>query len=165
MDHPQPAFNLLTSLPVDRPIRECILVDWHILVDAEKGDRVENHPEIWEEFELPDVLAELSTDDLVNLQPFRGKLNLNAIAIGLGLEDIKYEPETFPGLVYDFEEYEATALVFRESILFAVGETEDATSDALETVLDRIETLGLGDDIELDADRQTLRVSEIIHQE
>ena len=27
-------------------------------------------------------------------------LNLNAIAIGLGLESIEYEPEQFPGLVY-----------------------------------------------------------------
>jgi len=27
-------------------------------------------------------------------------LNLNAIAIGLGLENIEYEPEQFPGLVY-----------------------------------------------------------------
>lgn len=27
-------------------------------------------------------------------------LSLNAIAIGLGLEDVEYEPEQFPGLVY-----------------------------------------------------------------
>ena len=31
-------------------------------------------------------------------------LNLNAIAIGLGLESVEYEPEQFPGLVYRLEE-------------------------------------------------------------
>ncbi len=40
------------------------------------------------------------------------EVNLEALAITLGLEHTEYEPEQFPGLIYRPTEYEVTLLVF-----------------------------------------------------
>lgn len=40
------------------------------------------------------------------------QLNLNAIAIALGLEQVEYEPEQFPGLVYRLVEPSVVILLF-----------------------------------------------------
>jgi len=54
-------------------------------------------------------------------------LNLNAIAIGLGLENIEYEPEQFPGLVYRIDEPKVVVLIFSSGKLVVTGgkSTED----------------------------------------
>lgn len=164
MEHSQPAFDFLTSLPMETPLDESVFIDWYAYegIDAEKGDDIENHPEIWDVWEFPRVLTELSTEDSVSLQPFSGQLNLNAMAIGLGLEDVKYEPEKYGGLVYNPEEYDATVFVFWYGILFSVGETEESSANALEQTLDCIESLGLDEDATFDVDMQTGRVSDFI---
>ncbi len=38
--------------------------------------------------------------NIVAISDLCGELNLNEVAMGLGLENIEYEPEQFPGLVY-----------------------------------------------------------------
>ena len=38
-------------------------------------------------------------------------VNLNAVAIGLGLEDVVYDPDRFPGIVYEPDAYEETVVV------------------------------------------------------
>jgi len=43
---------------------------------------------------------EIIVQNIVTSADLGENLNLNAIAIGLGLENIEYEPEQFPGLVY-----------------------------------------------------------------
>jgi len=48
-------------------------------------------------------------------------LNLNAIAIGLGLENIEYEPEQFPGLVYRIDEPKVVVLIFSSGKLVVTG--------------------------------------------
>lgn len=163
MDHPQPAFDLLTSLPMDNPVEENVFVDWYAYetVDAERGDDITSHPEVWEHLELPVVLDELSTDDFVSLQQFSGELNLNALAIGLGLENIRYEPEVFSGVVYDPADYDATALIFWRDIFLTVGESADATADLVDYTLDRLEMLGLNDEVEFES-TQTNRVSDFL---
>ena len=40
------------------------------------------------------------------------EINLNAIAISLGLEKVEYEPEQFPGLVYRLDEPKVVVLLF-----------------------------------------------------
>jgi len=54
--------------------------------------------------------------------------NLNALAIGLGLEQVEYEPEQFPGLVYRPEEMGAVALIFGSGklVITGVASIEDA---------------------------------------
>jgi len=43
---------------------------------------------------------EVKVQNIVASADLGTDLNLNAIAIGLGLENVEYEPEQFPGLVY-----------------------------------------------------------------
>ncbi len=48
-------------------------------------------------------------------------LNLNAIAIGLGLENIEYEPEQFPGLVYRLDNPRVVVLIFGSGKMVVTG--------------------------------------------
>lgn len=74
------------------------------------------------------------------------ELNLNALAIGLGLENIEYEPETFRGLVYRHDNPAATALLFGDGQITVVdGQTESDAEKAIENTVERIQELGLVD--------------------
>ena len=71
-------------------------------------------------------------------------LNLNAIAIGLGLENIEYEPEQFPGLVYRLSSPKVVMLLFGSGKLVVTGgkKPEDAEA-AVEKIVIELEGLGL----------------------
>lgn len=162
--HPQPAFDLLISLPVDIRLDESVFVDWFALdeINVEKGDNIEEHPEVWNHLELPPVLADLSTDDFVSVQPVSGEINPNAVTIGLGLEDTKYQPEKFGAIIYEPQEYDATALVFYRGVLLTVGGTGDACLGVLKHTISRIESLGLANGHMFEDSSKTGRVSEFI---
>ncbi len=49
------------------------------------------------------------------------EINLNAIAISLGLERVEYEPEQFPGLVYRLTEPKVVVLLFGSGKLVCTG--------------------------------------------
>ena len=69
-------------------------------------------------------------------------VNLNALAIGLGLENVEYEPEQFPGLVYRPESHNAVVLVFGSGKLVITGlttlETASSVFDSACTEFDRL---------------------------
>ncbi len=71
-------------------------------------------------------------------------LNLNAIAIGLGLENIEYEPEQFPGLVYRLDNPRVVVLIFGSGKMVVTGgkSPEDARK-AVERIAEELRTLGL----------------------
>ena len=71
-------------------------------------------------------------------------LNLNAIAIGLGLEDVEYEPEQFPGLVYRLDEPDVVMLLFGSGKTVITGgkEPEDAKA-ATEVLISKLTDLNL----------------------
>ncbi len=71
-------------------------------------------------------------------------LNLNAIAIGLGLENIEYEPEQFPGLVYRLKDPRVVVLIFGSGKMVVTGgkEPEDATR-AVQKIAEELSALGL----------------------
>ena len=48
-------------------------------------------------------------------------LNLNSLAIGLGLERTEYEPEQFPGLIYRPEGYDGVVLLFATGRVVITG--------------------------------------------
>lgn len=58
--------------------------------------------------ESPDV----EIQNIVSSADLGQTLNLNAIAVGLGLENIEYEPEQFPGLVYRLDKPKVVLLLF-----------------------------------------------------
>jgi|SRR5665648_10754 len=72
------------------------------------------------------------------------ELNLNAIAIGVGLEYVEYEPEVFPGLVYRITTPKVVVLIFRSGKLVITGaKTEQECEQAREIVKDELNNLGL----------------------
>ncbi len=95
--------------------------------------------------ELPiDDDPEITVQNIVASADLGVTLNLNAIAIGLGLENIEYEPEQFPGLVYRLDEPAVVALLFGSGKLVITGgkQPEDATS-AVSVIGERLDSLGL----------------------
>jgi transcription initiation factor TFIID TATA-box-binding protein len=100
--------------------------------------------------DLRDLDIEVTDDPDIEIQNIVSSadlghtLNLNAIAIGLGLENIEYEPEQFPGLVYRLDEPSVVALLFGSGKLVITGgkQLEDA-EQALSVIEDRLTDLGL----------------------
>ncbi|MGI5990697.1 MAG: TATA-box-binding protein [Methanosarcina sp.] len=71
-------------------------------------------------------------------------LNLNAIAIGLGLENIEYEPEQFPGLVYRIDEPKVVVLIFSSGKLVVTGgKTPEDCERGVEVVRKQLDNMGL----------------------
>lgn len=87
---------------------------------------------------------EITIQNMVSSGDFGQQLNLNAIAIGLGLKDIEYEPEQFPGLVYQLADLDIVVLLFGSGKTVITGATSvDDTETALETVQSRLQELDL----------------------
>lgn len=93
--------------------------------------------------ELPDVLEGLDPTERVSVARLDSSLTLNAVAIGLGLEDIVYEPERFPGLVYDSSEGEGSVLLFRSGAIVAPENQPGDSVMMIDKALDQISKLGL----------------------
>ena len=73
-----------------------------------------------------------------------GEVNLTETAQGLGLENVEYEPEQFPGLVYRIKEPGVAMLLFSSGKIVCAGarSTEDA-SIAVEKLSEELSSLGL----------------------
>lgn len=73
-------------------------------------------------------------------------LNLNAIAIGLGLEHVEYAPAQFHDLVYRLEEPSVVCLLFGRGRLVIRGTNRGSDVEgALVAVHSRLDQLGLFD--------------------
>ncbi|GAB7093842.1 TATA-box-binding protein [Halolamina litorea] len=89
---------------------------------------------------------EITVQNIVTSADLGQSLNLNAIAIGLGLESIEYEPEQFPGLVYRLDEPDVVALLFGSGKLVITGGKEPADAEAaVDVIAERLSELGLLD--------------------
>ena len=87
---------------------------------------------------------EITVQNIVTSADLGADLNLNAIAIGLGLENIEYEPEQFPGLVYRIDDPDVVALLFGSGKLVITGGKEPADAEAAVRVISgRLSELGL----------------------
>jgi len=82
--------------------------------------------------------------NMVAMADLKGELNLNEVAMGLGLENIEYEPEQFPGLVYRIKEPKVAMLLFASGKIVCTGarSTEDALK-AVEKLSESLTSLGL----------------------
>ncbi|MCY4729959.1 TATA-box-binding protein [Natronomonas gomsonensis] len=87
---------------------------------------------------------EIEIQNIVSSGDLEHVLNLNAIAIGLGLENVEYEPEQFPGLVYRLDDPNVVVLLFGSGKFVVTGgkHLEDA-EDALNVVEEELSELGL----------------------
>ena len=74
---------------------------------------------------------EITVQNIVSSADLGHNLNLNALAIGLGLEDVEYEPEV-------------VILLFGSGkIVITGGKRTDDAEEAVEEIVERIEGLGL----------------------
>jgi transcription initiation factor TFIID TATA-box-binding protein len=68
---------------------------------------------------LPD--PEIEIVNIVASADIGTELNLNQVAIALGLENIEYEPEQFPGLVYRLRIPKVVLLLFSTGKIICTG--------------------------------------------
>lgn len=93
--------------------------------------------------EVPDE-SDIVVHNSVSSGDLEQQLNLNAIAIGLGLEHIEYEPEQFPGLIYRPEELSIAILLFGSGkIVITGGKRVEDAEDAIEALAVKLERLEL----------------------
>jgi transcription initiation factor TFIID TATA-box-binding protein len=93
-----------------------------------------------------DEEPEIVVQNIVTSADLGHNLNLNAIAIGLGLENIEYEPEQFPGLVYRLDDPDVVALLFGSGkIVITGGKAPDDAGGAVDKIVSRLEELSLLD--------------------
>jgi len=87
---------------------------------------------------------EIVIQNMVAMADLKAELNLNEVAVGLGLENVEYEPEQFPGLVYRIKEPKVAMLLFASGKIVCAGakSTEDA-SKAVEKLAEDLSSLGL----------------------
>lgn len=91
-----------------------------------------------------DESPEITIENMVTSGDLDERLNLNAIAIGLGLANIEYEPEQFPGLVYRLDDPPVVVLLFGSGKLVITGaQTVEDAETALGTVQSRLKNLDL----------------------
>jgi len=82
--------------------------------------------------------------NIVAISDLGTELNLNEVAMGLGLENVEYEPEQFPGLVYRIRDPKVAMLLFGSGKIVCTGarQTEDV-SKAVEKLSQELTSLDL----------------------
>ena len=82
--------------------------------------------------------------NIVATASLKGELNLSEVAVGLGLENVEYEPEQFPGLVYRMDEPRVVILIFSTGKIVCTGgkKVEDIPK-AVEQLSERLILEGL----------------------
>lgn len=89
-----------------------------------------------------EVVEKLSIRNIVCTADLGRELNLNAVSIGLGLENIEYEPEQFPGLVYKPQGQNCTILVFSTGKIVIMGvQNERSAQEAFELITSELEDI------------------------
>ena len=87
---------------------------------------------------------EIVIQNIVAISDLGTELNLNEVAMGLGLENVEYEPEQFPGLVYRIKEPKVAMLLFGSGKIVCAGarKVEDV-SIAVDKLSDELASLDL----------------------
>ncbi len=87
---------------------------------------------------------EIVVQNIVASSDLGAQINLNAIAITLGLENVEYEPEQFPGLVYRLREPKVVVLLFGSGKLVCTGARKPADVEhAVEKITAELKAAGL----------------------
>jgi transcription initiation factor TFIID TATA-box-binding protein len=95
------------------------------------GVKVNKNPE----FVIQNIVATADLD---------GELNLSEVAVSLGLENVEYEPEQFPGLVYRIKEPKVAMLLFGSGKIVCAGARKiEDVSLAVENLSEELTLLGL----------------------
>lgn len=109
------------------------------LFDA-RGEFLEAVQEVG--LDVPSGEDPFSARNFVTTTSIGEAVNLNALAIGLGLEQVEYEPEQFPGLVYRPAGFDAVVLIFGSGEMVVTGVTSVGEAERVrESVASEVERL------------------------
>ena len=87
---------------------------------------------------------DIVVQNMVATAALDGELNLDEVAVAFGLENVEYEPEQFPGLVYRVKEPKVVMLLFGSGkIVCAGGRTTEDVSTAVEDLSEKLNSMGL----------------------
>ena len=87
---------------------------------------------------------DIVVQNMVATADLGGELNLDEVAVAFGLENVEYEPEQFPGLVYLVKEPKVVMLLFGSGKIVCTGgrNTEDV-SLAVQNLSKKLNSMGL----------------------
>lgn len=95
-----------------------------------------------QELGIDDVESSFEVRNLVFLDQYSRELNLNQIAIALGLEESEYEPEQFPGILYRPTNATGTFLIFRNGkVIFTGSSSLDDAESAFASLFAQLDRL------------------------
>ncbi len=87
---------------------------------------------------------EIVVQNIVASSDLGAQINLNAIAITLGLENVEYEPEQFPGLVYRLNAPKVVVLLFGSGKLVCTGARKPSdVEEAVQRISAELKAAGL----------------------
>ena len=87
---------------------------------------------------------EIMVQNIVASSDLGAKINLNSIAISIGLEKVEYEPEQFPGLVYRLDSPKVVVLLFGSGKLVCTGARKPEDVEiAVDKITDELKAAGL----------------------
>ncbi|AAM03632.1 TPA: TATA-box-binding protein [Methanosarcina acetivorans] len=87
---------------------------------------------------------EIHVQNVVASANLRTSLNLNAVLSAFGVENVEYEPEVFPGLVYKLADPRVVVLVFRTGkLVITGGKCPEDCEEGLRIIKTQLDNLGL----------------------
>lgn len=87
---------------------------------------------------------EIHIQNIVASADLKTNLNLNAVVMAFGMENVEYEPEVFPGLVYRIEVPKVVMLIFSSGkVVIAGGKVTEDCEEALRILRKELNHLGL----------------------
>lgn len=87
---------------------------------------------------------EVHIQNIVATADLETNLNLNTIVIAFGMENVEYEPEVFPGLVYRLESPKVVVLIFSSGkLVITGGKSPEDCEEGLQVIKKEFDNLGL----------------------
>lgn len=87
---------------------------------------------------------EITVQNIVASADLGQKIDLNAIAMAVGLERVEYEPEQFPGLVYRMFEPKVVLLLFGSGkVVCTGGKTPQDIEAAVKKITEELQAAGM----------------------
>lgn len=88
--------------------------------------------------------SEIAIKNVVASSDLCVEMNLTNMVLALGLENVEYESEQFPGLVYWLEESRAVFLIFNSGKIICLGtKSPEEASKAIDTLSSKLHSLRL----------------------
>ncbi|AKB83848.1 TATA-box binding protein [Methanosarcina barkeri 3] len=87
---------------------------------------------------------EVHIQNIVATADLETNLNLNTIVIAFGMENVEYEPEVFPGLVYRLGDPKIVVLIFSSGkLVITGGKSPEDCEKGLQVIKKEFDNLGL----------------------